>query len=430
MYTKIISSKRNISDIRDYLQKDKKDKEKTRNVMETKLNCFEENWASEMEDTAIFFGKNDGVKYHQIILSSDPSQVPPVNVKTVHQAGVEVAKIFANKGFQTVVETHNDTEQIHDHIVVCAVNAQDGHKLQISRAKTAERAQKADFRFIEITSKVDEICKKYGLMTLTESKAKKTEKQKRLGEQPTNQLNIYVKDSYQRTIQTALSSVWQEQDIVTQEQFAKSLDKKGIRIARITKKGKITYQDAAGHKVRADRLGAFNRADITNLIDINKDLEEERKEKERRERERQEQAARETADKKAAIEKAKAEKELQKRLEQAQLAAAAAEAEKAKKEQARKQAKEKLIKDINAIMNSGFTTTKGWKLERQKRRIHISNENDGNIIYWSEDGASLSSRDYPAYSKQSVISRAAENKIKEEKRESTKAVTKNKGRSR
>lgn len=437
MYTKIISSKRKISDIRDYLEQDKKVKEKTRNIMETKLNCFTEDWAKEMEDTATFFGKNDGVKYHQIILSSDPSQVPPPDIKTVHRAGVEVAKMFADKGFQAVVETHNDVEQIHDHIVVGAVNIDDGHKLQISKAKTAQRAKKADFRFVEITNKVDEICHEYGLLTLTESKAKKTEKQKRLGEQPTNQLNIYVKESYQQAMQTALSGLWKKQNIFDQDDFTKALEEKGIRITRITSKGKITYQDIKGHKVRADRIGAFNRDDITNLIELNRELKAVEEEKERREG--QKQAIREAAEKEAAIAAAKAEAELQQRLEQAQQAAAQVAAKKAKEVEKARIAKEKerLINAINRVMQSKFTTIPEWKKIRQDLNIHVSNDGTGNLIYSFENSSvSVSSKDHPAFSKKAIVSKAGENKIaqektrKEKEKTRTRTISKNKGRSR
>lgn len=421
MYTKIISSKRNVSDIRDYLEQDKKDKRKTRNVMETKLNCFTENWAKEMEETAIFFGKNDGVKYHQIILSSDPSQIPPPNIKTVHQAGVDVAKIFADKGFQVAVETHNDTEQIHDHIIVGAVNIEDGHKIQISKAKTAERAQKADFRFIQITSKVDEICKKYGLLTLTESKERKTQHQKKMKEQPTNQLNIYVKDSYQRAMQIALSELWKNQNIFNQENLAQALAEKGIRITRITKKGKITYQDSTGHKVRADRIGAFNRDDIYGLIDLNKELKEEQEEKERLEQDK------ETAEREAAA--AKAEAELQQRLAQAPQAAAH-DAQVARKARIAKE-KERLVNAIDRVMQSGFTSIPDWKRMRQDLDIHVSNDGAGNIIYrFANESVSISSKDYPAYSKEAVISKAGANRIAREeaekaKKEKTRTISKN-----
>ena len=270
---KIKSSTGNIKDVRAYLEKEERHVERT---------CYhidsEEHWDSDMVTTKMLQGKTDGRQYVWIVQSfEDEKDKKNYNEKTIHEMGQELAEVFAEKGFQSVVITHNDTDNLHNHIIINTVNAEDGRKLQLSNAKTAEKAPKSDFLYRDIYKLNDEICMRYGLNTLTESKAKKTQRERLEGKQPTSYKTDeqYIKSSYKEDMRNSLQSIFSSKDIKTKEDFEKALEDKGLKITRITGTGNITYQDKDGNKVRAKNLGDFNSEDVSKLIERNNILEDE-----------------------------------------------------------------------------------------------------------------------------------------------------------
>lgn len=167
---KILSSKNSCKNIKNYLEKNDRAEE------ETALNIDNpKKWAFEMQATKIAWDKKDGVQFYQIIDSYEREENKEhYNTRDIHAAGVMKAKMFSDLGYQVVVVTHNDTNHIHNHIIINSVNAEGGKKLRISKAKGEQYKDDAvDIYARDIKKMNDEICKELGLHTLSESKKSK-----------------------------------------------------------------------------------------------------------------------------------------------------------------------------------------------------------------------------------------------------------------
>lgn len=269
-YLKIKAQSGTIKSIRNYLEKD----ERAEEVTGLNVNNLD-NWDNEMIAAKVVQRKTDGVQFYHLIQSFDPQDGTTIDKDKIHQCGVELTKKLSEQGYQVVVVTHADKEHIHNHIIVNSVNQVTGKKLQLSKAKTEARANKfADVRFYELTKLNDEICRKHGLMTLDESKARKDKEAVSRGEQPTTRGKDenYLKDSWKQNLREGLQQVWNDRTVVDGESFATALEKQGIKISRVTGTGNITYVDRAGNKARATGLGEFNRDDVSKLFEKNRQL--------------------------------------------------------------------------------------------------------------------------------------------------------------
>ena len=65
--------------------------------------------------------------------------------------------------------------------------------------------------------------------------------------------------------------IWKDKNIKSKDDFERALQQKGITISRMTSTGNITYEQG-GNKARAKSLGAFNRDDVSSLLERNKSL--------------------------------------------------------------------------------------------------------------------------------------------------------------
>ena len=252
-----------------------------------------------MQATKIAWDKKDGVQFYQIIDSYEREENKEhYNTRDVHAAGVLKAKMFSDLGYQVVVVTHNDTNHIHNHIIINSVNAESGKKLRISKAKGEQYKDDAvDIYARDIKKMNDEICKELGLHTLSESKKIKDQRTRSRGKQPESRKTdeIYAEEkgkSYKADMRDKLQQIWNDKDILTQTDFEKKIKQHGLSIARRTGTGTITYQDQYGHKVRAKNLGAFNQNDIDKLLTQN---QQQRKNEMERIREEERQRALERA---------------------------------------------------------------------------------------------------------------------------------------
>lgn len=272
------SSQRNTcANIKEYLEKnDRASLESTFNVID------EKNWDEEFQRTKEIYDKKDGRQYTHIIQSFDKeSDNPNYTKENVHQAGKDLAEEYANQGYQVVVVTHTDTDNLHNHIIINSVNFETGKKLDIS---------KDDVNLLH--QKNDEICEKYNLRTLDESKEIKTEREIEQGIQPTSRKTDekWIAErgkSYKEKMRENLQDVFQNEKIKNDKDLREELYRYGLKISRETGTGNITYQDEYGHKARGNRLGAFNRTDLEKLYSRNIELERERKIKKQRQRERE-----------------------------------------------------------------------------------------------------------------------------------------------
>ena len=101
-------------------------------------NLFEdEDYAKQFEETAKRFGKGekfDERKYYHFKLSC--ARKDNVTPRRAHDFAEEVAEVFF-KNYECVIATHTDTETVHSHIIINAVDPITGKKLQFSKAEYA-----------------------------------------------------------------------------------------------------------------------------------------------------------------------------------------------------------------------------------------------------------------------------------------------------
>ena len=90
----------------------------------------------------------------------------------------------------------------------------------------------------------DEICKKYGLRTLDQSKAIKNERERHAGMQPMSKKTDenYLAKSWKDTLRQDLQDIWKDKNIKSKDDFERALQEKGITISRMTGTGNITYE--------------------------------------------------------------------------------------------------------------------------------------------------------------------------------------------
>ena len=128
------NGKASLGGAKDYLERD------GRNVECSTFNIDRpEEWAEDMQLTKELFDKTEGRQYYWIVQSFDNEHgEQSYNAEDVHEMGKELAEVFAKKGYQVVVETHNDTDNLHNHLIINSVNSETGKKLRISNAKSLE----------------------------------------------------------------------------------------------------------------------------------------------------------------------------------------------------------------------------------------------------------------------------------------------------
>lgn len=263
------NGKASLGGAKDYLERD------GRNVECSTFNIDRpDEWAEDMQLTKELYDKTEGRQYYWIVQSFDNQHgEQSYNAEDVHEMGKELAEVFAKKGYQVVVETHNDTDNLHNHLIINSVNSETGKKLRISNAKSLEVSKGADILTKDLYRLNDEICEKYGLRTLDQSKAIKNERERHAGIQPTNKKTDenYLAKSWKDTLRQDLQSIWKDKTIKSKDDFERALQQKGITISRMTSTGNITYEQG-GNKARAKSLGAFNRDDVSSLLERNKSL--------------------------------------------------------------------------------------------------------------------------------------------------------------
>ncbi len=129
-------------------------------------NLFEdEDYAKQFEETAKRFGKGekfDERKYYHFKLSC--ARKDNVTPEKAHAYAEEVAEAFF-KNYECVIATHTDTQTVHSHIIVNAVDPLTGKKLQFSKQDYAK-----------MKDEVNAIGRKYGF---TETEFRKRGKNSR-----------------------------------------------------------------------------------------------------------------------------------------------------------------------------------------------------------------------------------------------------------
>lgn len=136
--------------------------------VETGHNCTPQTSYVEMMATKQSFRKTDGVSFlHYVHSFSDKEIITP-------RLANEIARELAEKLFpdnECVIATHNDTDNLHSHIIVNSVSYKDGKKLHMSPTSLQEQRQVND-----------EICRAHGLSVLEPYDGQKKKKRLTPGE--------------------------------------------------------------------------------------------------------------------------------------------------------------------------------------------------------------------------------------------------------
>ena len=123
--TKIWAIKDSLSRVLDYASNPKKTVSEEETCFVTGVNCNAETAFDEMLSVQRRFGKTGGnVAYH----AYQSFKTGEVSREECHQIGVDLAKKMWGDEYQVLVATHLDTQTLHNHFVVNAVNMWNGKK--------------------------------------------------------------------------------------------------------------------------------------------------------------------------------------------------------------------------------------------------------------------------------------------------------------
>lgn len=196
------------------------------------LDCDVDYVRNQFKATREIWGKSGGIQAHHVIQSFKPDEVDP---QQANEIGLQLAEKMA-KGHEVVVYTHTDKDHIHNHIVINAVNYEDGRKFHA-------HGQDAIDRFRDVS---DELCKEHGLSVVEERSA---DVRYTLAEQS---LLEKGESSWKDEIRTAIDQA--KEQTASFEDFQECLKDQGVQA---TLRGKnITYEHLESNKkVRGTKLG-------------------------------------------------------------------------------------------------------------------------------------------------------------------------------
>ena len=207
------------------------------------LNCDIDYAKSSFKATRELYGKTGGNEGHVIIQSFKPDEVTP---EQCNQLGLALAEKFA-PNHQVAVYTHNDTDHVHNHIVINSIDLETGKKF--NNNKQALRDLR-DFN--------DDVCREHGLSVPEKDTARLryTQTEKAIADPNTKSTAQY---SWKDEIREAID----QSTATNMDEFKDHLSQYGIEIARVTPKS-ITYRHLAENKkVRGRRLGEdYNKGGI------------------------------------------------------------------------------------------------------------------------------------------------------------------------
>ncbi|MGW9018942.1 relaxase/mobilization nuclease domain-containing protein [Priestia megaterium] len=206
------------------------------------LDCDVDYVRNQFKATREIWGKSGGIQAHHVIQSFKPDEVDP---QQANEIGLQLAEKLA-KGHEVAVYTHTDKDHIHNHIVINAVNYEDGRKFHAHGQDAIDRFREAN----------DELCKENGLSIVEERSA---DVRYTLAEQSLVQKGEF---SWKDEIRTAIDS--SKEQVASFEDFQERLKDQGVQA---TLRGKnITYEHLESNKkVRGTKLGwAYEKETILN----------------------------------------------------------------------------------------------------------------------------------------------------------------------
>jgi protein rlx len=216
----------------------------------TVRNLFEdEDYAKQFEETASRFGKGDKFderKYYHCKLSC--ARQDNVSPEKAHAYAEElVAKLFQN--YECVIATHTDTQTVHSHIIVNAVDPIMGKKLQFNKQD-----------YVKMKDEANRLGKKYGF---TETDFRKRGKNSRTAVEKKIMLKggTSWKEELREVIAEAIKNV------ATSDKFKEYLEKcYGVKITRDGKDYSYLHPNKQ-KPIRGERLGTnYTKSEVIKRI--------------------------------------------------------------------------------------------------------------------------------------------------------------------
>ena len=214
-------------------------------------NLFEdEDYAKQFEETAARFGKGekyDERKYYHFKLSC--ARKDNVTPEKAHAYAEEVAEAFF-KNYECVIATHTDTQTVHSHIIVNAVDPITGKKLQFSKQD-----------YVKMKDEVNAIGRKYGF---TETEFRKRGKNSRTAAE--KKIILKGGTSWKEELREVIAEAVKKTK--SPEAFKKYLDEcYGVKITRDGKDYSYLHPNKQ-KPIRGERLGTnYTKSEVIKKIE-------------------------------------------------------------------------------------------------------------------------------------------------------------------
>lgn len=247
MATTKISSTKSTSRAINYAEKRAEEK--------SALNCDIDYAKSSFKATREMYGKTDGNEGHVVIQSFKPNEVTP---EQCNQLGLELAEKIA-PNHQVAVYTHNDTDHVHNHIVINSIDLETGKKFNNNK-KALHDIRQAN----------DEICVSHNLsIPDKQAQIRYTQAEQNIIDKSEND-----KASWKNQVRMAIEET--KEQATDFDDFKQRLETKGVEVARVTNKT-ITYLHIEENKkVRGNKLGEdYEKGEIVNAIKKQKQSREQ-----------------------------------------------------------------------------------------------------------------------------------------------------------
>lgn len=214
-------------------------------------NLFEdEDYAKQFDETANRFGKGDKFderKYYHCKLSC--ARQDNISPEKAHAYAEElVAKLFQN--YECVIATHTDTQTVHSHIIVNAVDPITGKKLQFNKQD-----------YVKMKDEANRIGKKYGF---TETDFRKRGKNSRTAIE--KKIMLKCGTSWKEELREVIAEA--TKNSTTPDNFKDYLEKcYGVKITRDGKDYSYLHPEKQ-KPIRGEKLGTnYTKKEILRKID-------------------------------------------------------------------------------------------------------------------------------------------------------------------
>lgn len=221
----------------------------------TVRNLFEdEDYAKQFDETASRFGKGDKFderKYYHCKLSC--ARQDNVSPEKAHAYAEELAALLF-KNYECVIATHTDTQTVHSHIIVNAVDPITGKKLQFNKQD-----------YVKMKDEANRIGKKYGF---TETDFRKRGKNSRTAVE--KKIMLKGGTSWKEELREVIAEAIKNS--TTSDNFKEYLEKcYGVKITRDGKDYSYLHPEKQ-KSIRGERLGTnYTKKEIVRKIDEQND---------------------------------------------------------------------------------------------------------------------------------------------------------------